>query len=264
MPEPIPPPSADILALPQESHIQLAIDAITKAGYKPTGGGQQLSTREASCIYQVPCNTLGDRMKGLQTHAETHINQQNLSPAQEEILMKWAKVLGHCGVPLTHSTLATYASEILGKPVSKSWLKRFLARHTDLKVKTTTSLEKCRAKALNPVAVKGFYDILEGVVEEFGIKPENTWNMDEKGVQLGIGVKVAAIIDWDQSTVYSVEDGNCELVTIIETVCADRTALVPLVIFQGVCCNLEQGRPEKNPSNARYVIITILQSNSVP
>ena len=139
MPEPILPPSADILALPQESHIQLAINAIAKAGYKPTGG-QQLSTHEAARIYQVPCNTLGDRMKGLQTRAEAHINQQNLSPAQEEILVTWAKVLGRRGVPLTHSTLATYASEILGKPVGKSWPKRFLARHADLKVKTMTSV----------------------------------------------------------------------------------------------------------------------------
>ena len=203
-------------------------------------------------------------MKGLKTHAEVHIDQKNLSPAQEEILVKWAKVLGRCGVPLTHSTLATYASEILGKPVGESWPKRFLARHADLKVKTMTSLEKCHAKALNPAAVKGLYDILRGVVEEFGIKLENTWNMDEKGVQLGIGVKVTAIIDRDQSTVYSVKDGNRELITIIEAVCADGMALVPLVIFQGVCRNLEWGRPEKNPSHARYVIITILQSNPVP
>ena len=162
------------------------------------------------------------------------------------------------------STLATYASEILGKPVGESWPKRFLARHPDLKVKTTTSLEKCCVKALNPVAVEGFYDILGAVVKEFGIKPENTWNMDEKGVQLGIGVKVAAIIDQDRSTVYSIEDGNHELVTIIEAVCADGEALVPSVIFQGVRRNLEWGRPEKNPSHARYVIETILQSNPVP
>lgn len=89
---------------------------------------------------------------------------------------------------------------------------------------------------LNPVAVEGFYDM---AVKEFGIKPENTWNMDEKGVQLGIGVKVMAIIDWDQSIVYTIEDGNCELVTIIEAVCADGKALVSSVIFQGVHCNLE-------------------------
>jgi len=65
--------------------------------------------------------------------------------------------------------------------------------------------------------------------------------MDEKGVQLGIRVKVAAIIDQNQTTIYSVEDGNHELVTIIEAVCADGRALSLLVIFQGTQCNPEWG-----------------------
>lgn len=129
-----------------------------------------------------------------------------------------------------------------------------MLRHTDLKIKATTSLEKCWAKALNRTSVEGFYNILEQVMEEFSIKPENTWNMDEKGVQLGIGVKVVAIVDHDQATVYSVEDGNCELVTIIEAVSANGTALIPSIIFQGMHCNPEWGWPENNPSSARYAI----------
>jgi hypothetical protein len=96
---------------------------------------------------------------------------------------------------------------------------------------------------------------LEQVVQEFGIKKENTWNMDEKGVQLGIGAKVVAIVDRDQATVYSIEDGNRELVTVIEAVCADGTALALSVIFQGARRNPEWGRPENNPSSARYVPI---------
>ena len=97
----------------------------------------------------------------------------------------------------------------------------------------TLGLEKCHAQALNKTAVEEYFDILEEVVHEYHIKPENQWNMDEKGVWLGIRAKVAAIIDQDQATVYSVEDGNCELVMIIEAVCADGRALSPSVIFQG-------------------------------
>jgi hypothetical protein len=74
MPELILPSSADIFGLPQEDRIQLAIDAVTKASYKPNGS-QQLSTHNAASIYQVPRSTLGDRMKGLQTCAEAHICQ---------------------------------------------------------------------------------------------------------------------------------------------------------------------------------------------
>lgn len=254
MPEYITPStSADILSLPQEDRIQFAITAIAEAGCKPNGD-HRLSIRQAANMYHVPRSTLGDRMKGVHTRVEAHAGEQNLTLAEEGILVDWAKALGYRGVPLSYSTLIQYASEIAGKPIGESWPKRFLARHPDLKVKMTTGLEKCRAKALNRTAVNRFYDILEQVVQEFDIKPENTWNMDEKGVQLGIGARIAAIVDRDQVMVYSVEDGNRELVTIIEAVCANGNVLIPSVIFQGVRHNPEWGRPENNPSSARYVL----------
>jgi hypothetical protein len=87
------PPSADILALPQEDHIQLAIVAIKDMGYKENSD-QCLSTRQAAKMYDVPRSTLADRMKGLPMCAEAHVSQQNLSPAEEEVLVKWAKVMG--------------------------------------------------------------------------------------------------------------------------------------------------------------------------
>ena len=65
--------------------------------------------------------------------------------------------------------------------------------------------------------------------------------MDEKGIQLGIGARITAMIDHDQKTVYSIEDGNRELVTIIETICADGSILHPSVIFQGQLQNSEWG-----------------------
>ena len=223
------------------------------AGFKPDGN-PNFSFHKAASIYNVPHSTLSNCMKGVCTHVEAHVSQQKLSPAKEDVLVKWAKVLGHQGVPLMYSTLTTYASKILGKQIGECWPKRFLARHPELKLKMTTSLEKCRVKALNQMAVEGFYDTLDGIVKEFDIKPENMWNMDKKGMQLGIGVKVAAIIDRNQAAVYSVKDGNHELVTVIEAVCTNRTALIPSVIFQGAHCNLEWGRPENNSSSARYVI----------
>jgi hypothetical protein len=112
-------------------------------------------------------------------------------------------------------------------------------------------LEKARAKALNEFAIKEFFDMLTRVMEEFGILPENLYNMDEKGIQLGIGARISAIIDRNQQTAYSIEDGNRELVTIIKTICADGSTLHPSVIFQGQRRNSEWGR--NNPCNARFV-----------
>ena len=94
---------------------------------------------------------------------------------------------------------------------------------------------------MNQFAVGKFFDMLTDVIEEYKILPGNLYNMDEKGIQLGIGARITAMIDRDQKTVYSIEDGNRELVTIIETICADGSILHPSVIFQGQLQNSEWG-----------------------
>jgi hypothetical protein len=101
-------------------------------------------------------------------------------------------------------------------------------------MKKTTGLEKARANALNEFAVNEFFDMLADVMKEFNILPQNIYNMDEKGIQLGIGARITAMIDHDQQIAYSIEDGNRELVTVIETICADGSILHPSVIFQGM------------------------------
>jgi hypothetical protein len=73
--------------------------------------------------------------------------------------------------------------------------------------------------------------------------------MDEKGVQLGIGQRTKVLVDRGQKDVQSVEDGNWELVTVIECVSADGTAICPSVVFQGKRRDLEWGRV--NPCDAR-------------
>jgi hypothetical protein len=138
---------------------------------------------------------------------------------------------------------------MIGQDVGTTWPRRFLDRHPELKSKMTTSLEACRAKALNETNVNGYFDILKLVIEEYNVKVENIWNMDEKGVQLGIGQKFSALVDRDQKNVYSIESGNRDLVTIIEAVCADGKVLRPSVIFQGVRRNLRWGAD--NPAEAR-------------
>jgi hypothetical protein len=163
--------------------------------------------------------------------------------------VKWIKVQGRHGIPLTYATVALYVGEISGQEVGGSWPKWFLKHHPDLKMKKTQGLETARAKVLNPFAVGEFFDMLGELIKEYNIIPENLYNMDEKGIQLGIGAKVAVLVDRDQKTAYSIEDGNRELVTVIEAICADGSTVHPTVIFQAKRRNAEWGRD--NPSNAR-------------
>jgi hypothetical protein len=153
---------------------------------------------------------------------------------------------------MMYESVAQGAAEISGQQVGGSWPKRFLKRHPDLKMKKTIGLEKARAKALNKFAVDEFFDVLTDVIKEYDIQPENIFNMDEKGIQLGIGARITAMIDRDQKIAYSVEDGNRELVTVIEAICGDGSVIHPSMIFQ-----VQRRHPEwgcNNPCNARFAL----------
>ena len=183
------------------------------------------------------------------TREKAHEHQHLIPVVMENLIVEWIKVQGRRGVPVTYRTLTQYVSEITGKHVGTSWPKRFMKRHPNIKIKNTVPLEKARAKALNKDNVDGFFSILKELLDEYTITLENIWNMDEKGIQLGIGVRTAVLVEREQKLVYSIEDGNREFVTVIEAVCADGTAMCPSIIFQGQRRNPEWGRD--NPCNAR-------------
>jgi hypothetical protein len=242
------PQMLDLDTLDQEERITLAIKAIKDQGFRPNGN-PYLSFRRAAQDFQVPSSTLNDRFHGIQDRKESHSSQRRLSIAHEEILVAWIVEMGRRGVPLQARAVAERASAIAGVEVSESWVRRFRTRHPEIRARWTTGLEKCRAMALNPKAVESFYETLKELIEEHNIPPENIYNMDEKGIQLGVGKKVLAFFDRDQKDVHSVEDGNRELVTFMETISADGKALRPTVVFKGHRRDLEWGRI--NPCDAR-------------
>jgi hypothetical protein len=126
------------------------------------------------------------------------------------------------------------------------WQARY---YKDLRVRWTHSLEACCVQALNRTAVHDYFTLLLETIEKYDINWKNIYNMDEKGVQLGIGTKTKALVDRDQKTVQHITNGRQDLVTIIECICADGTALHPLVVFKGARRDLRWG--ENNPCDAR-------------
>ncbi len=114
-----------------------------------------------------------------------------LTPPQERVLAEWAKELAKRAIPWTKDMLREKAQLICKKEVSEKWVYRFLKRNPDLKLRWTQGLESPRAGALNETVVAEFYQLLAETVEKYQVKPENIYNMDEKGVQLRIGIQAA-------------------------------------------------------------------------
>ena len=239
---------SDIDDLPQAQCMELMLTALVASGTKPDGK-PNASIRNTAKQYGVPHSTLTDRWNGTPTHTEGHAHELLLTAAQEEVLVDWIKVMGCRGIPMTTTVITDYVADIVGHAVGESWVRRFKGQHPKLKVRWSSTLEKCCTASLNPTLVNEFYNILEEMITCNNIPAENIYNMDEKGIQLGIGQKVKAFIDRDQKDVYSVEDGNRELVTMIEYVSADGKSHQPSTIYQGKRWDLEWG--QNNPCNAR-------------
>ncbi|PSR73938.1 hypothetical protein PHLCEN_2v10245 [Hermanssonia centrifuga] len=191
----------DLDSLPKEEHIDCALAAVHAEGFK-TNGQLNYSLHAAASDFKIPCSTLTARYNGTKTRKEAHKHEQKLSAEAEEVLVTWIKVMGRRGVPFTSSIICEYASHIAGTPVGESWIQRFKSRHTDLKVRWTSSLEACRARVLNSTLVKEYFDIIHELITKYYIPPENIYNMDEKGLLLGVGKHVRAFVDPDQKTLY--------------------------------------------------------------
>jgi hypothetical protein len=212
--------SGDIHSKTVKERIQLALKAIDSYGLQPNGQ-PEFSLREAAKAYLLSKSTLTGRCHGGKTQAEAHEKEQKLTPGQEMALVEWIKEMGRRGVPLDGPAVMSYASMISGQEIGNGWIVRFRERHPELKAKWTRGLEKCRAQVLNATAVERYFAILVELIEKYNIPVGNIYNMDEKGIQLGVGRAILALVDRDQKQVYHLEDGNRELVTMIECVCAD-------------------------------------------
>lgn len=220
----------------REARIQKAANAF-RAGVFSKMAAAQHHYGLTNAEYQ----TMRHRIQG--THrpaAKAQAARQILSEVQEKRLVDWCSYLGPTGHPLNRRTTGYMVKHLLGphaRHPGRKWFRNFLKRNEqDLRYTKATGLESKRAKGFNPTAVHEHFEKLEKLIREKGVKWKNVYNMDEKGIQLGGGRKnngMKYLFSRLDRARYSIQDGNLELVTIIECVCADGSNLKPTFIFAG-------------------------------
>jgi len=80
-------------------------------------------------------------------------------------------------------------------------------------------------------------------IKKYKIERQNTYNMDEKGFLLDMLTKAKQVFTkaaFESGKIKNtIQDGNRKWITILATICADRTALSPGLIYQAVTGNIQ-------------------------
>ena len=88
----------------KEASIQLALDGLKT--------GEHTSAYSAAKAHGISKSTLLRRLKGEKPSTRAHEDQQQLSDAEEHVLLKWITKLTATGYPPMHNTIREMAEEI--------------------------------------------------------------------------------------------------------------------------------------------------------
>ncbi|KAG7403314.1 hypothetical protein Forpe1208_v016670 [Fusarium oxysporum f. sp. rapae] len=209
------------------------------------------SIRHCAKLYGKRESTLRGQLKGAQTAQKGQESRQLLSPIQEKEIADFLRHEERCGRALSRSELRDLANGIanpdaVGITIGRNWPDRFLKRHTDIKMKSSTHLEAARSNDTTPVLLLRFYATLSSTVQELKIIPSRMYNMDEHGLQEGLTKSGMVLGDALTKRAIVTESDWRNWVSILESGNAEGRRLRPTVVFQGDCLQ-EQWFPEQFP-----------------
>ncbi|KAM4060889.1 DDE superfamily endonuclease [Hirsutella rhossiliensis] len=196
-----------------------------------------LSQYRAAQKYDIPQQSISDRLKGQVALADQIQPRQLLSKSQEARLVSWILRQESLGYAPSHSQIRACVEALMkqlnnDRTVGRNWVSKFINRHPDIKNKRGRRQEANRFNAFTPRAVHWFFDIRE---KEYGwIKPENTVNVDEGGIMSGFGLDSLVVGSADPKRKALLKGPQSRNWTsFIEAITADGRALTPGIIFKG-------------------------------
>ena len=201
------------------------------------------SVKLAAKQYQVPVQTLRDRVKGkINPNEFSNGGDVLFTKEEEEGVVEHVEVLGELGYGVTNSQLQNLAGELafnLGKrPTSKKlsncWLYGFRQRWDDrIRPIKPSALDANRAKSTTPVVLSSYFQNLEKVIQDNDLKdkPHLIYNIDETGIQPEH--RPANIIAPVGQKAHSITSPRGTTTTIIAAGNASGQFIPPYFVFKG-------------------------------
>ena len=108
--------------------------------------GTSFSYNKIATKYKIDRRTLARRHQGITQ--PRRIKHLSLNPQHEKELVEYIKTLSERRTPPTRTMISNFASSLVGRKVSESWVTRFLNRNsTHLISRWQTGMDRNRHKA---------------------------------------------------------------------------------------------------------------------
>ena len=224
------PPPNRVQISPNEGSTLLAMSAFQS--------GQCASISVAATAYNVPKTTLFRRIHGGTAREDYTPPNKNLSNTEEEVLVRNILKLDAQGLPPTISLVRDMADTICrarGAPsVGVRWANKFVKRTPALDVKLGRTYECQRRLCEDPRIIGDWFALVKNTINKYGILPEDTYNFDETGFQMGQISTSKVVTATDRlGRPKQVKPTNTEWVTLIQGACADGSLIPPFIILKG-------------------------------
>jgi hypothetical protein len=102
-----------------------------------------------------------------------------------------------------------------------------MKRHQNVQTERAEKIELVRSE-VSVGSLEDFFAELKDVMQEFDIRPENIYNMDETGFNIGDFEARNVVVDTSVQSRYQAQPGRQEWVTAVECISADGSSVPPL------------------------------------
>ena len=119
--------------------------------------------------------------------------------------------------------------------VGKTWVRSFISRHDTLKSKYNRKYDYQQAKCEDLELITDWFRHVRSTIIEYGILDDDIYNFDETGFQMGVISTAKVITGTDRAgRPRTIQPGNREWVTVIETISVCGVSILPLIILEAV------------------------------
>lgn len=241
--------------------IQKKGDSVSTQFEPMPGDGRQMPLNQAAKYYKVNKKSLMRRTSG-----EVPINasvgfQTALAAIHERELASCIKLMAKWGWGFTPEEIKDVVKEFVkakniktpfkdGRP-GYDWLKNF-KRHPEIAPRKTEQLSTTRARAEDPEVLNHWYQLLDHVLTESGIKdmPAQIFNTDETGFVTDPKSDIVLAARGAKRVNQSIGGSGREQVTVNCAASANGKLLPLYVVYQGK--NLYEAWTKDGPTNTAY------------